>query len=47
MRLRLSVLEALGERLTVGGGAQDALDDAALYDAFLFFLTELTEQNFL
>lgn len=47
MRLRLEVLEALGEWITQGGGAQDALDDAALYEAFLTFLTQPTEQKLL
>ncbi|KAI0700969.1 hypothetical protein C8T65DRAFT_656956 [Cerioporus squamosus] len=47
VRLRLEVLETLGEWITQGGGAQDALDDAALYEALLRFLTQPTEQKLL
>ncbi|TFK85784.1 hypothetical protein K466DRAFT_664258 [Polyporus arcularius HHB13444] len=47
VRLRLEVLETLGEWITQGGGAQDALDDATLYEALLAFLTQPTEQKLL
>lgn len=47
MRLRLEVLETLGEWITQGGGAQDALDDATLYEALLTFLTQPTERKLL
>ncbi|KAH9851116.1 hypothetical protein C2E23DRAFT_886858 [Lenzites betulinus] len=47
IRLRLEVLETMGEWLSTGGGAQDALDDVGLYEAFLAFLTQPTEQKLL
>ncbi|KAI0629663.1 hypothetical protein C8Q77DRAFT_1141583 [Trametes polyzona] len=47
VRLRLEVLETMGEWISQGGGAQDALDDAGLYDAFLAFLSQPTEQKLL
>ncbi|EIW54075.1 uncharacterized protein TRAVEDRAFT_132023 [Trametes versicolor FP-101664 SS1] len=45
VRLRMEVLEIMGEWVAQGGGAQDALDDAGLYDAFLAFLTQPTEHK--
>ena len=47
VRLRLEVLETLGEWITQGGGAQDALDDAALYESLLTFFAQPTEQKLL
>ncbi|KAI0366782.1 hypothetical protein BV20DRAFT_971516 [Pilatotrama ljubarskyi] len=47
VRLRLEVLETMSEWVTHGGGAQDALDDTGLYEAFLTFLTQPTEQKLL
>ena len=43
MRLRLEVLDTLNEWINQGGGAQDALDDGALYEAILAFLIQPTE----
>ncbi|PIL33764.1 transporter [Ganoderma sinense ZZ0214-1] len=43
LRLRLEVLDTLNEWINLGGGAQDALDDGALYEAILAFLTQPTE----
>ena len=37
----------MNEWITQGGGAQDALDDAALYDVFVSFLTQPTDQKLL
>ncbi|TBU46639.1 hypothetical protein BD309DRAFT_888031 [Dichomitus squalens] len=45
VRLRLEVLDTLSEWITQGGGAQDALDDGALYEALLSFLTQPAEQK--
>lgn len=47
VRLRLEVLETMSEWVIHGGGAQDALDDSALYETFLPFLTQPTEQKLL
>ncbi|KAI0352013.1 hypothetical protein OH77DRAFT_829733 [Trametes cingulata] len=47
VRLRLEVLETMSEWVIHGGGAQDALDDTGLYEAFLTFLTQPTEQKLL
>ncbi|KAH9888368.1 hypothetical protein C8Q73DRAFT_794141 [Cubamyces lactineus] len=47
VRLRLEVLETMSEWVIHGGGAQDALDDSALYETFLAFLTQPTEQKLL
>ncbi|KAI9061367.1 hypothetical protein FKP32DRAFT_1594529 [Trametes sanguinea] len=47
IRLRLEVLETMTEWINQGGGAQDALDDSALYEAFFTFLTQPTEQKLL
>ncbi|KAI8978267.1 hypothetical protein BD414DRAFT_421946 [Trametes punicea] len=47
VRYRLEVLETMSEWMTHGGGAQDVLDDSALYEAFLAFLTQATEQKLL
>ncbi|KAM5530203.1 hypothetical protein V8D89_016139 [Ganoderma adspersum] len=43
VRLRLEVLDTLNEWINQGGGAQDALDDGALYEAILAFLIQPTE----
>ncbi|KAI1790396.1 hypothetical protein LXA43DRAFT_891223 [Ganoderma leucocontextum] len=47
VRLRLEVLDTLNQWINQGGGAQDALDDGALYEAILTFLTQPTEQRLL
>ena len=47
MRLRLEVFDTLSEWIVQGGGAQDALDDVALYESCLAFLTQPTEQKLL
>ena len=47
MRLRLEVFDTLNEWISQGGGAQDALDDGALYEAFMTFLTQPTERKLL
>ena len=47
VRLRLEVFDTLSEWILQGGGAQDALDDGGLYEAFLSFLTQPTEQKLL
>ena len=47
MRLRLEVLDTLNEWINQGGGAQDALDDGALYEAILAFLTQPAERKLL
>ena len=47
VRLRLEVLDTLSEWITQGGGAQDVLDDGALYEALLSFLNQPSEQKLL
>ncbi len=45
VRLRMEVLDTLNEWINQGGGAQDAIDDGALYEAILTFLTQPTERK--
>ncbi|KAH9935113.1 uncharacterized protein BXZ73DRAFT_89498 [Epithele typhae] len=47
VRLRLEVLDTMSEWITQGGGAQDSLDDGALYESFITFFSQPTEQKML